>query len=448
MKESKTRAGLNILAGLMVIAGIIGLSSSLVSACAGSKPEHTEIKQIAGGSLGSLEAVKANPKSNYGTGIALTADGQVYTWGQDYNGTLGNSGEANCAGDNDNDCYTSEPQDITDKLDGEVVGIDSVDTGDFGIDMLAYIKDGDVYAWGAGSQSEGLWADSPRDSAFVTPAKVSFDRESKYLGRNKFSDSAYFFYGPHSIYDPTNPDKGTEHHDLSSELEPGESIIDAEGSLLLTNRKNVYRIANLDNTEMKLSRVATNVKVKELISSNQALTDDDKIAILGGTGSAEILNTTSAYAATAKTIPGVNGIIGVTSKGEMKLISVRDDGGTDESTLFEAKVNTAVRPVLFTTSDKIGLTYVLADSDDGEAKVCSRELETSSGAKASDTENCVRINLGRGTKNADCGATKESPYERIHRFVLMQNVAIVGVIIVAVIAVIVLTMVLVKKHKK
>lgn len=190
----------------------------------------------------------------------------VYTWGQDYTGALGNSGGFGCDGDNNDDCYTAEPLNITNKFDGNVVSVDSGTAGELGIGMWAYAERGGVYVWGPARQSMGLISNSPRDNGFATPTKVPIDNGDTFLGRSDFSDSATFLYGTHSIYDLSNPDKGTENHDVSSQLKSGESITDAVDNLLLTNQGNVYQIVNLDNTEMRLKRVATNTKVKELIS--------------------------------------------------------------------------------------------------------------------------------------------------------------------------------------
>lgn len=157
--------------------GALIIALGITTGCGESNNEQKDNK-IAADSKDIGEAVKEPAeKSNgsvnnislgYDNSAAVTKDGVLYVWGNNYYGQLGNGKSG--TGENDDDLFSSVPVKIMDTVKAVSIGGDH---------CAAVTEDGSLYMWG--SNTDGKLGNGT-DEDILTPVKIMDNVKEVSLG--------------------------------------------------------------------------------------------------------------------------------------------------------------------------------------------------------------------------------------------------------------------------
>lgn len=214
-----------------------------------------------------------NPnESPYGTVVALTQSGKVYTYGNNQFGSAGTGvsciqpiSEDRSGSDMSEPCYYNTPQDITSMFGGKVNGIYQITTSfnDYHeiATNFALTDSGDVYTWGATS---GTFNDPNTDNPILVRPTIINELSNKDITNatvDELSGTIAFNSDTHVIiaYDTDDAQAPTWIDlDLSSQLKNGQTIkqMPAAGNfdLIVTNDNHLLQINDDQCTEENSTR--------------------------------------------------------------------------------------------------------------------------------------------------------------------------------------------------
>lgn len=430
-----------VLAAAAVVAMVPGLAQAKIDE---SKDER--IVKLDGATINGQKPVDVRATrlaTNYGTSVALTSWGRVYTWGEDRDGSLGNGGQTNCDGNNDADCYNAEPIDITGKFDEKIINV----YGEGSL-LWAFSDGGDVYVWGTGSGQIKNRLDGGQDGDFTSPRRIAALSGKGVKGMTYFrSTQVAIFFSDNTLYvcDLSQPTVQLIKRDISGRLRSDETISDMFSDKVLTSEGNLYRITNDSLLGQDAVAVVNplsdqHVKVKQLAPGNRFLTT-------GGTlGQVNDDNTFSWYSGSGNTvaIASNNGAIpgGYTISGDGTLGSV--PAVTDSSTpttVIDKLVASDPVPAVRHAGNADILSYVDKDAPN---QIVQIQLGASDGKVVTldQTRTTLTLDLQKPKK-----AEARQQYQDVHRAITVQNVIIICVIVLALIAVAVLVVLMITKRK-
>lgn len=414
---------LSILAftSLTLAGAIAGLSAPLAQAA--DKPAESIIQISGGAALDNTSdsvraALKTNPDTNFGTTIALTSRGKVYTWGSDKDGALGNSGNVNCAGDYDADCFVTKPLELTDRFDGQVIYVNAVSGY-----MTAITDKGNVYHWG-------------RDTGGATaPTRDNRASHDGVIGLTNFTDNQEVYYSSDTLYVVNTADQntGVVERDISVQLGDNR-IASMSGSLIMTEKGGLYRIANgtlLDEATTALAQISTAGygQVKQLgARASEFLTTTGHLGRVNDDNSIYWFSGAQNIDAIGRNDSGAPGELWVNSDGQLLTAQQMADG-VQIATMASA-LSATPAPIMALSGDSGVITYVKTSEPN---KVYTQTVDLSQTNFILTGEGkAVELSLGKAEKKAKTTADKQ--YQTVHRYITAQQIAIIVGVVIALIA--------------